>query len=106
MIMPALPEGKKAPLAERAYLRNLLPRQQTPRSSLQRTLLSNVYFIILSERGEKEKETKIQLFPGNRLPLDVPKRGKRYPVTEKQAGRSNRDLFKRVTERLETVFFC
>ncbi len=28
-----------------------------------------------------------------------------YPVTEKQAGRSNRYFFKRITERLETVFF-
>jgi len=62
-------------------------------------------FVILSERGEKETGTKIQhLFLGSRLPQDVPKRGVKG-ITEKQAGKSNRYLFKRVTERLETAVF-
>jgi hypothetical protein len=92
MIIPALPEERTAPQAERAYLRNLLPRQQTRRSWLQRTLLSDVFFFYLKEVNRKlEQRYNISFLVAGCHKM-FPKGGKRYPVTEKQAGGSNRYL--------------
>ncbi len=95
MIIPALPEGRKAPLAERSYLLYLLPRQQTRRSSLQRTLLSDVYFFYLKEVKKKLEQRYNNSFLVTGCHNMFPKGGiKDFRITKKHAGGSNRYLLK------------